>query len=215
MKKILFGVLPLFFLFGCSSFISRYFFSYEQIDKSSKHFIQKDELYAGYNHYFEDDLFKLHIDCEPYEIRFYIINKTNNPLHIIWDSVKVYSEYLSNNSVSITHSNKTQANIVIPDSSASDFIEKNILIKMREKDSLFVIKPSIILANHTWMDEIQFNKNEYLLPYQLSNKDSLNDKSTRVIGKKIKLLLPIKIKEEIKNYTFLFSVKGFQILSIN
>jgi hypothetical protein len=213
MKKILFSVLPLFFLFGCSSYVSRYFFNYEQIDTSIKHLVQKNEIYAGYNQYYEDDLIKLHIDCGPIGIRFYLINKTNNTLNIIWDSVKVYSEFLKNKPVSIMHTNKTQDNIVIPDSSALDFIEKSTLIKLREEDRLSVIKTSIILANHTWMDEIQFNQNDYLLPYQFSNKDSLNYKSNGVIGKKIKLLLPLKTKEEIINYTFVFTVKDFQILS--
>src|SRR5690606_10365156 len=132
---------------------------------------------------------------------------------IIWDSLKIYSEYLKDSSLSFIHSNKTQDNIVIPDSSASDFNEKILLTELRNGDSLSVIKPSIILANKTWMDEIQPNQNKYFLPYQLSNKDSLRVKSSKVIRNKIKLLIPLKINEEIKNYNFIFTVKDFQILS--
>lgn len=50
------------------------------------------------------------------------------------------------------------------------------------------------------MDEILLKQNNYLLPYQLSNKDLLNEKSSKVIGKQIKLILPIKINNVIKNY---------------
>lgn len=212
MKKILLGILPLFFLFGCSSYVSRYFFNYEQTDNSVKQLVQKNELYAGYHQFYEDDIIKLRLDCEPIGIRFYLINKTNEPLIIIWDSARVSSEYL-HKLILINHSNKTQDNIVTSDSSDLDFGDQNILNKMRKGERHYVIKPSIILAKQTWMDEIQFNKNEYLLPYQLSNKDSLINESKSVIGEKITLLLPIKVNEKIIDYAFVFTIKDFEILS--
>jgi hypothetical protein len=212
MKKILFSILPLMLLFGCSSYISRYFYSYEQVDGSSKQSVQRNELYAGYNQYYEDEIIKLHLDCEPMGIRLYIINKTNQSVSIIWDSTRVFSEYLKK-TVLFTHSNKTQDYIVLPDSLAPDFIEKDTLVKLRNLDSLSVTKASIILANHTWMDEIQFNKNEYLLPYQLTNKELLDNESSKVIGKKVKLQLPINVNDQVIKYTFVFTVKEYEILS--
>jgi hypothetical protein len=212
MKIIIVVVLPLFLLVGCSNYVSRYYFNYERADGLTKQLVNTDEVFARYNHYFEDDFVKFHFDCEPYEIGFYLINKTNSPLRIIWDSVKVYSEYLDKNSIQISHSNRSQDNIIIADSSASDFKEKSILVKLKKEDSLYVIKPTIILEKYTWMDEISPRQNKYLLPYQLSDKDSLNGKSKKVIGKRIKLVLPIKIGSEIKYYTFLFTAKEYDIL---
>jgi hypothetical protein len=145
-------------------------------------------------------------------IRLYIINKTNQSVSIIWDSTRVFSEYLKK-TVLFTHSNKTQDYIVLPDSLAPDFIEKDTLVKLRNLDSLSVTKASIILANHTWMDEIQFNKNEYLLPYQLTNKELLDNESSKVIGKKVKLQLPINVNDQVIKYTFVFTVKEYEILS--
>ncbi|MDR3667997.1 MAG: hypothetical protein P4L35_14245 [Ignavibacteriaceae bacterium] len=210
MKKLLLSILPLFLLCSCSTYVSRYFYSYEQTDNSAKQSVQKNELYAGYNQYFEDDLIKLHLDCEPMGIRFYFLNKTNKYLNIIWDSTRVYSGYL-NKFVVFSHSNKAQDNI--NDSTTSEFINKNVLAEKKVLEIPYVIKPSIILPNNTLMDEIQFNKNEYILPYQISNNDTLKEKSNSVIGKSIKLLLPIKVEGKTINYTFVFTVKDFQILS--
>ncbi len=189
MKKLLISVIPLLFLFGCSSYISRYFYNYEKVDNSAQNIKQGDESFGRYNHYFEDDLIKINLDCTPYEIAFYLHNKTEVPIKIIWDSVKVNSEYLKNEPLEIYHTNKSQDNLANK------------------------IQPSIILAKKNWMDEIVFNKNIYLLPYELNNKDSLMKKSNSVIGKKIKLILPLEINGKIKDYTFIFSVKDFSVLS--
>ncbi len=75
---------------------------------------QSDEKYGRYNHYFEDDFLKIHLDCTPYEIGFYIQNKTEIPIQIIWDSVKVFSDYLKNKPLEIYHTNKSQDNIETP-----------------------------------------------------------------------------------------------------
>lgn len=130
MNKILIAVLPFLLLTGCSSYVSRYFFDYKRTDNSSTEFIQKDEIYARYKYYFEDDFIKLRTDCEPYGLGLYLSNKTDNAVRIIWDSVKVFSDYLKDNSISIIHLNKSQDNIQIPDSTSSDFGEKNLLVNL-------------------------------------------------------------------------------------
>ena len=96
MKKVLIIVLPLLFLIGCSSYISRYFYDYKYLDSTHKNLIQSNESFGRYNHYFEDDFIKLNVDCTPYEIGLYIHNKTDRPIRIIWDSVRVFSDYLNN-----------------------------------------------------------------------------------------------------------------------
>ena len=87
------------------------------------------------------------------------------------------------------------------------------LEELKKKDNNFKIEPSIILANEDWMDEILFSKNVTLLPYELNSKEKLINKSESVIGNKIKLVLPIKINDKIKDYTFIFTVKDFKVLS--
>ncbi len=222
MKKLVFIIFPLLFLVGCSNYVSRYFYNCELSDNSTVPFAKviaptkvlrlNDEVFARYEHFFEDDFIKLYIDCAPYEIGFYIVNKTDNPIRIIWDSVKVFSEYLKDNSPSFIHLNKTQNSILIPDITAADYNEKVLLAELRTEDSLSVIKPSIILGKKTWMDEIQLTMNKYLLPYQLSNKESLYSQSNKVVGSKVNLLLPLKSNYGIKYYNIIFTVKDFQIL---
>lgn len=212
MKKIALVIFTIFIVSSCSNYISRYSYNYERTDNSTQTIESKSEIFAGYSHYFEDNNIKLHLDCDPYRIGFYIINKTNIPLRILWDSVKVISEYNKNAPISITHSNKSQEEIDIPDSSSSEYHKMTQLAKLRNEDSNYVAKPTIILANETLIDEIIPKQNNYWLPYKMSNKEKLKNNSDKVIGNKIELNFPIKIKNEIKNYTFSFTVEGYQIL---
>lgn len=211
MKNTFLGVILLFIFISCSNYISRYSFDYKRIDNSTKQVASESEIYAGYKHYFEDDILKLHLDCDPYRIGFYLINKTDKPLRIMWDSVKVFSEYLNRN-VEITHTNKTQMEINIPDSSSSKFSRQKQLAELRKEDSLAVIKPSIVLSTNSYIDEIIPKQDLYWLPYKLSSKDSLFAHSKEVIDSEIKLIFPIKINNEIKNYSFQFIVRDFEIL---
>lgn len=212
MKKIALIMFTIFFVSSCSNYISRYSYSYERTDNSTQTIESKSEIFAGYSHYFEDNLIKLHLDCDPYRIGFYIINKTKAPLRIIWDSVKVYSDYNQNNPIEITHSNKSQEEIDIPDSSSSEFHKMTQLAELRKVDSIYIAKPTIILRNETLMDEIIPKQNNYWLPYKMSNKEKLKNNSDKVIGNKIELNFPIKIENDIKNYTFSFTVEEYQIL---
>ena len=213
MKNVLIIVFPLLFLIGCSSYISRYFYNYKYLDSTHKNLIQSDESFGRYNHYFEDDFIKLNVDCTPYEIGLYIHNKTDSPIRIIWDSVKVFSDYLNNRNLVINHSNKSQENLSIPSSSSPSYNDLKQLEELKKRDNNFKIEPSIILANDDWMDEILFSKNVTLLPYELNSKEKLINKSESVIGNKIKLVLPIKINDKIKDYTFIFTVEDFKVLS--
>ncbi len=213
MKKLLMFVLPLFLLIGCSSYISRYFYDFKYSGHSDKVLAQSDSTFGRYNHYFEDNFIKLYLDCSPNEIGIYLINKTEIPIKIIWDSVKVYSDYLKKDQIVINHSNKSQENITKPDPSSKLYNEIKNLIELKKEDSDYKIEPSIILANGTWLDEILFNKNVNLLPFESSKKNALSEKSNQTIGEQIRLILAIKINGETKEYPFVFKVKDFQILT--
>ncbi len=213
MKKILIAVLPLLFLFGCSSYISRYFYNYELTNNASNKVKQNDEKYGRYNHYFEDDYLKIHLDCTPYEIGFYIQNKKEVPIQIIWDSVKVFSDYLNNEPLEIYHTNKSQENIESPNPSSPEYNDIKQIEFLKKENVNYKTQPSIILGKKDWMDKIVFNKNIYLLPYEMNNKDSLIQKSNKAVGKKITLILPLKINNKIENYSFSFSVEDFSVLS--
>lgn len=212
MKMILINIFFLFLLAGCTNYISRYTFDYNRMDAPEMEYNSNSEIYAGYKHSFEDNITKLYLDCDPYRIGIYIINKTDYPLRILWDSVKVFSEYNPNIPITITHSNKSQDDIEIPDSSSSEYSKMIQLLKLRKEDSIYVIKPTIILPNETLMDEIIPAKNDYWLPYELNDKEILKSKAEEVVGKVIQTQLPIKIENEVKNYIFKFTVKDYQIL---
>lgn len=212
MKMILINIFFLFLLAGCTNYISRYTFDYNRMDAPEMEYNSNSEIYAGYKHSFEDNILKIYLDCNPYRIGFYIINKADAPLRIIWDSVKVYSDSDEDVPISITHSNKSQEEIEIPDSSSSEYSKMIQLLKLRKEDSIYVIKPTIILPNETLMDEIIPAKNDYWLPYELNDKEILKSKAEEVVGKVIQTQLPIKIKNEVKNYIFKFTVKDYQIL---
>lgn len=212
MKTILVNIFFLFLLAGCTNYISRYTFDYNRMDALEIEYNSNSEIYAGYKHSFEDNILKIYLDCDPYRIGFYIINKADAPLRVIWDSVKVYADSNKDAPITITHSNKSQEEIEIPDSSSSQFSKMNQLIELRKEDSVYVIKPTIILPNETLMDEVIPKQNNNWLPYKMSDKEKLKNESDKVIGTKVELKFPIKIEDEVKTYIFSFTVKDYQIL---
>lgn len=218
----------LFFLFislyfsGCSTYVARYYFNYECAGGSPDNYTEKDELFARINsnaeafaqyHYrFENDNYRLHLYADPEEIGLYLVNKTDSPIQIIWDSVKIYSDYIGDDPVPFTHINKTQDKIKIPDSTNADFEEIKTLINLQFENDKALIKPSIILSNKTWMDEIVPLQNKSLLPNKMGNEITLKHASKDVIGKKLILVLPIKVRHKIIYTIHIFTIKDYQTL---
>ncbi|MCF8297105.1 MAG: hypothetical protein K9H48_16495 [Melioribacteraceae bacterium] len=95
LKKWLFVFSSLAFLFyGCSSYVSRYYFEFDNTPQEiSNQGLYKETLFGRYNHYYEDASINIFMDIEPNAIGFQIENKLEKPLHIIWDSAKVVIEY--------------------------------------------------------------------------------------------------------------------------
>lgn len=92
MKKNIIIVLPLFFLVGCSNFVSRYFFEFDNPNQSSEQ-IFRETVFGRYNHYYEDSSIKLYMDLGPTAFGFQLENRLEKPLRIIWDSAKVIFDY--------------------------------------------------------------------------------------------------------------------------
>ncbi|NLT50525.1 MAG: hypothetical protein GXX85_06375 [Ignavibacteria bacterium] len=81
------------FLISCSSYLTRYSFKTAVKNSKSEKLIYQEKLFGRYNHYFENDDFKLYMDIEPYAINFQLQNISEKPIRIIWDSIRVVLDY--------------------------------------------------------------------------------------------------------------------------
>jgi len=210
--KFIVALFVVFCFAGCSNYIARYSFEYEFENTHQTNFNAKDELFAQYEYRFENDVFKLHLFIDAEEIGLYLINKSKYPLKIIWDSVKIYSDYIGNSPIPFLHTNKSQDNIKAPHTSDPDYKAITSILNLQNEDLPAEIKPIIVLSNKTWMDEIIPSNNQYLLPYINRNRERLIENSDKVIGSKLTLVLPLKHQQQTEYFTFVFTLKNKDVI---
>lgn len=142
---------------------------------------------------YEDSIIKILWIPLHKKFEFILVNNTNHSLKIIWDE----AVYVNQNNFSgrIIHTN-------------TKYIDKNnhqlptILVKNT------IINDVIIPSNN-----IDYKDGEWIIkpifPYKAYTEKKLNDIAQQYIGKKLIILLPIKIKETINEYIFTFKVEDF------
>ena len=220
--KVILVLLIITMLYGCSSYITRYGFNCEMgdglqlVQSSAKPSLIEEEAFGRYKFVLNDQFITLHLNCDAYGIGFYLINKTNNSVSIIWDSTRIYTEYNSidsmdkNHQVSFYTTNRSQDKIT-PDSESVNYEEQKFLLSIIRQDSLYLKKPSIILPGKNWMDELMCS-NEFLLPYKSTNLDTLEQHAKKMIGRKVKMEMYLKIEDNLKPYKFIFTSIDYSIL---
>lgn len=130
---------------------------------------------------------------------FELKNKTKNTIKVIWDEA-VYvdtdgsSSKVMHDGVKYTDRNESQKPTVIaPLSFINDLV-------LPTKNVYYETNPYMA----GW-------KEKYFLPIVSQDKATLINTANMLIGKKVKIILPIQIKEIVNDYTFTFNINSYTL----
>ena len=149
----------------------------------------KQENYKNYS--YDDNNIRIIWSPLSSQFDFILQNKTNYTIKILWDDVvfvdnNICYKVIHSNVKYIDKTNHQLPTVIIKNTNIEDLI---IPIKNIYFDTKWKIKP--------FFPNIAFNDNE------------LNILVNKYIGKEIKIYLPLKIQNNIKEYIFIFKVKQF------
>ena len=142
--------------------------------------------------------------------KFTLVNISKYAYKLIEDEGKIC--FNKSKEFYITHKDLRQEKLSLPDSTDDKYLEIANLIEMQKADSLFSIRPTILLPSAIFSDEIIPIANSFY-PYTSNNKFELEFSSIGFVNSKMALILPVKNGEEIIYYNFPFRINGYQILS--
>lgn len=144
------------------------------------------------------------------KILFSLINISKLNYRIAKDEGKIFIN--SQKEYYLSHGDKEQEKLKLPDSSDLSFSKISLLLQLQKADSLFKIKPTILLPKSIFSDEI-IPATNYILPYANDNYYDLDFSARGFKDCKLRLIFPIKIDDKVYKYSFPFKIKDYQILT--
>ncbi|MHC4598004.1 MAG: hypothetical protein ACYS47_03270 [Planctomycetota bacterium] len=147
---------------------------------------------------YEDDRLKLFWVPDAEELRFKLVNKTDETLKIIWDEAVYIDEKGVNNR--LVHEGIRSEDAYKPQP-PSLVVKKGILSQ------------AVFPADHVRPKSrtVERRMVEPLFPSVDRRKGALKSEAQKVVGKSVRILLPMQWKDRKTEYTFTFTVKGFAI----
>lgn len=158
---------------------------------------------------YKDNFIKLNWSFYADSANLTLVNISKYAYTLIEDDGKIC--FNKSKEFQITHKDLRQEKLSLPDSTDDKYYETANLIEMQKTDSLFSIRPTILLPAAIFSDEIIPITNSFY-PYSDNNKYELEFSSIGFVNSKMALILPIKNGEEIIYYNFPFRINGYQIL---
>ena len=206
MKKQIFILGLVCFSFSmCASFMWHYL-DYEIVLSEVERPTEAKERYGeskissteeqDYQYVFEDEMIKILWLIGESQFGFFMTNKTDHSIKIIWDEGAYVDE--NNGSHRIIHSGDKYAQIDDPQP-PSVIVRKGTL-------SDIVVPSDAIYYSGGWQQR-------YLLPTaQMAGDPNLFlDENRKLIGKNIQVLLPIQIEDVTNDYIFIFKINDVNL----
>ncbi len=149
-------------------------------------------------YYFEDEMLKIIWFPTPSGISFFLTNKTDHTIKIIWDE----AAYVDENGIShrVIHAGIKYIDI-------NSFQTPTVVVRKSSLEDLIFPAENIyyLSGEHGgWREEPLFPEN---VPDYMLNEEFKN----RYIGKTIQVLLPIQIEDVINDYIFIFKINNISI----
>jgi hypothetical protein len=147
--------------------------------------------------FFEDGLTKIVWTPTSREISFDLTNKTDQPIEIIWDESRFVDQ--EGKKHPLIHSGTDYAKMDDPQPP----------LEVAAQGS---ISTAVFPTNHIYYSDARYQKKPLFPNFAMSRKkDKLEEEGKTHIGKKFKILLPLRIKEAIHEYVFTFEVSGVDV----
>ncbi|MHC5037344.1 MAG: hypothetical protein ACYTHM_08525 [Planctomycetota bacterium] len=147
---------------------------------------------------FEDPDVRLFWSPSVDRFRFKLGNKTDHTLRILWDEAAYVDP--RGESHRIVHSG-------IKHEDANKPQPPSTVVKRQ------IFSDSILPADHIELEPGPYGvwREKPFFPGTARKKGSLKAEAQKVVGKRVKVLLPLEIEGKKREYIFIFEIKGFQI----
>jgi len=147
---------------------------------------------------FSDDVVDISWWLSAKSMNFELYNKSDNPIKIIWDDVIYVDQDGKSNKtihegVMFINSHSSQPPTTIAGGS-------KVIDRIVPSDNLYYVSG----YNSGWREMS-------LLPSGYYKREGVSIPGEKLIGKEIKILMPIEIEGEVINYTFTFNIDNFRL----
>ncbi|MHC4780350.1 MAG: hypothetical protein ACYTFG_17410 [Planctomycetota bacterium] len=190
---------------GCASYEVDYEIALEEVERTSSgskrevlDTIRRMTTGAASVFLFEDDVLKFIWSPRAEEMRFKLVNKGDETLRIIWDEALYIDEKGVN--TRLVHAG-------IHSNDAYKLQPPSLVVKKG------ILSEAVFPAHHVAGDPRPVDRGtmEPIFPMWGRSKDALKSGAQKVVGKTVRILLPVVREEKKTVYTFHFVVKGFAI----
>lgn len=146
---------------------------------------------------YEDEVVKITWVVLTKQLAFFLTNKSDNSIQIIWDEA-AFVDYdgstgrVIHSGVKYIDRNNSQPPTIIPKNAKVDDI--------------------VVPTDNIYYQEGQYGgwRINALFPTYAKNAEELGQMGNETVGKEIKVLLPLKIEDVVNEYTFTFKVVDFE-----
>lgn len=147
---------------------------------------------------FSDDVVDISWWLSAKSMNFELYNKSDNPIKIIWDDVIYVDQDGKSNKtihegVMFINSHSSQPPTTIAGGS-------KVIDRIVPSDNLYYVSG----YNSGWREKS-------LLPSGYYKREGASIPGEKLIGKEIKVLIPIEMEGEVINYTFVFNIDNFRM----
>lgn len=199
-------------LTSCSTNIVRYVYSFDEVISDEADFKYDEIIFGRYRHLYSDKNIELLFDIAPYEIGIKVKNPSRDTLRIIWDNVYLTTDFDPIKKFDLIHTNRLQELISLSDSTIEDYEVLKILKQKRTEDSIYIIKPTIILPGMTFSDVILNKRNGFFMPYEMKDETMLSNSASAMKGRSVILYFQYKVNSKLIKTSFKLGVKNYYLL---
>lgn len=171
----------------------------ERIDSHGEKHLDSTYTYA-----YSDDNINIVFTPTNYDIGFDIQNKTDDSIKIIWDDAAFVDT--TGNSHKVMHKG-----VKYIDRNAS--WPPSIVVKQQRLSDVIVPTDYIEWTGQDWKGTSYLPTVAPKSADGFTKDPTIEDLARQYIGKKVQVLLPLQINNQLNNYIFTFEVKNFEIIS--
>jgi hypothetical protein len=194
-------------------FNAQYYLSFDKVERPKSFNDRYSQIKTDtainnqkYNFYFEDSIFQILWLVTSTAIGFYINNKTDHSLKIMWDDAAFVDQNGTTHRVmhtGVKYSQKDQAqppSVIVRKGNFSDIVQPTDYVYFKEATEFSSAswEENPLLENFDYHSELTKGKYPTLEAFTIAVKAN--------VGKTIQVLLPVRIEETTNDYIFSFKV---------
>ena len=211
MKKIFISILVTGVILSCTSTnVVKYIYSFENVDQLSN--TKKEILFGRYRYLYSDKNVELLFDFDPTQIGLQIKNPTWDTLRVIWDDIYLETDFDQKKRFTLVNTTRTPENILLKDTTIENYDVLKLIKELQKQDTVYTLRPTIILPGMTIVDVLLNKDKGYFLPYEMGDRSKLNSDAEKLKEKNLIIYFKYKVNKEEVTVPLKLKVKDFYII---